>query len=66
MSQVLTQLKRLPAPYKQLAIREYVKHKRTYTEVPYVKSTRIYHAVDMGFIWSETPQGHSFWGTIQV
>jgi len=57
MSRTLSKLKLLPKPYRQFAIREYVKQKRD-------KNALTIHDAVMSFVWRTSKHGTDFWAWI--
>lgn len=63
---VLTNLKKLPQPYKSLALQNYLN--RTRGPIHLKRNTHysdsISGALNGAFNWMVSPQGHSFWSSI--
>lgn len=61
---VLMQLKKLPEPYRNLAIRNHL-HQRSKIDPDRIADT-IYQAVDYAFTWIDAPEPKDFWYSIHV
>jgi len=62
-TKTIAQLKKLPKPYRTLAVKSFVHPTNRYRKLN-SRATSVHDALNNGFSWMDSPQGHHFWQDI--